>query len=182
MEDACDRYLDHLRVERNLSPRTLEAYARDLAGLRQALAAEGVGRPADVAAVHLTRWLAGLSRRGLSATSQARALSAVRSLHKLLASEKLAEKDPTEAYRMFYNVGASIWNAKGDVSAAIAVLQKSVELKPDFPKSRKLLGDALLNQGKLAEARAQYEKFLELAPGDPQAGEIKKMVAGLPKK
>jgi tetratricopeptide (TPR) repeat protein len=95
---------------------------------------------------------------------------------------KLAEKDPANAYKMFYNVGLSIWNAKGDVNNAIAALRKSVELKPDYPNSHKMLGDCLLNLGKLAEARQAYQKFLDLAPGDPQAGDIKKTIQGLPQK
>lgn len=95
---------------------------------------------------------------------------------------KAAEKDPENAYRLFYNVGAAIWNRKGDTEAAVAALTKSIELKGDFPKAHRLLGDCLLNQGKLAEARAHLEKFLELAPNDPEAADIKKLVAGLPKK
>ncbi len=78
MDDASDRYLDHLRVERFLSPRTIEAYARDIRGLRESLAAEGINRPTDVAAVHVSRWLRSLADRGLAPSSQARALSAIR--------------------------------------------------------------------------------------------------------
>ncbi len=95
---------------------------------------------------------------------------------------KVAEKDPANAYRAFYNVAATIWARRGDVNVVVAALQKSIELKPDFPKSQKLMGDCLLNQGKLAEAREHYERFVALAPGDPDAAEIKKLLAGLPKK
>jgi integrase/recombinase XerD len=95
MERACDRYLDHLRVERNLSPRTLEAYARDLDGLRTSLSSQGVRRPEDVGPVHLTRWLSGLSERGLAATSQARALSAARQFFHFLVGSGALERDPT---------------------------------------------------------------------------------------
>lgn len=95
MESACDRYLDHLRVERNLSPRTVEAYGRDLTGLRESLAAAGIERPRDVTAVHLTRWLASLSERGLKPTSQARALSAARQLFVYLVKCGELDHDPT---------------------------------------------------------------------------------------
>jgi integrase/recombinase XerD len=95
VESACDRYLDHLRVERNLSPRTLEAYGRDLTGLRESLAAGGVRRPRDVTPVQLTRWLAALSERGLKATSQARALSAARQLFAYLVKAGELDHDPT---------------------------------------------------------------------------------------
>src|SRR5688572_26652493 len=80
METSCDLFLAHLQVERHLSPRTLEAYGRDLVTLRVALAKEGVLTPEGIRSVHISRWLSGLSRRGLKPSSQARALSAARQL------------------------------------------------------------------------------------------------------
>ncbi|MEO1483769.1 MAG: site-specific tyrosine recombinase XerD [Myxococcota bacterium] len=80
MEDACDLYLDWLQVERNLSEKTVEAYARDLTRFRASMARQGIERLADVEMVHVARWLRELSEEGLAATSQARALSAARQL------------------------------------------------------------------------------------------------------
>jgi len=94
MEQACDRYLDHLRVERNLSPRTLEAYARDLSGLRVHLLAQGVTAVGDVNAVHLARWLAHLGARQQKPASQARALSATRQLFAFLVREGVLGASP----------------------------------------------------------------------------------------
>src|SRR5688572_12275363 len=92
LEAACDRFLDHLRVERNLSPRTLEAYARDLEGLRRSLAETPL---AGVGTVQLSRWQRELAGRGLSAASQARALSAARQLFLYLVREGVIARDPT---------------------------------------------------------------------------------------
>jgi len=75
---ARDQYLEHLRVERNLSPCTIEAYANDLSYLVACLEGQGVDCIENASAVHLSRWLRSLAEKGHKATSQGRALSAVR--------------------------------------------------------------------------------------------------------
>ena len=87
MDASVERYLEVLRVERNLSPHTVEAYERDLRGLIASLAASGVHDPAEVRAVHLTRWLRSLAAAGKSPASQGRALSAARQLFAFLVRE-----------------------------------------------------------------------------------------------
>lgn len=94
MDLTCDLFLAHLQVERHLSPRTLEAYGRDLAGLREVLAAEGVGEPGAVRPVHVSRWLSAQAQRGLSPSSQARALSAVRRYFAYLVREGRLDRNP----------------------------------------------------------------------------------------
>ena len=96
LEPAIERFLAHAAVERGLARNSVEAYAHDLRRYRASLEARGVGGwaavgPADVLA-HLER----LAADGLSARSQARALSAIRALHRLLAAERLAPLDPTD--------------------------------------------------------------------------------------
>lgn len=80
-------YLDHLTVERGLAANTLASYRRDLDRYAAALAAEGVPDLAAVSAGDVARHLARL-RDGdgdhppLAAASAARAISAVRGLHR----------------------------------------------------------------------------------------------------
>ena len=95
MEQATDRYLDHLRVERNLSPRTLEAYAGDLRSLREHLARQGIRKAEDVGSAHVARWLMSLAEAGHKASSQGRALSAARQLFLFLVREGGLKADPT---------------------------------------------------------------------------------------
>jgi integrase/recombinase XerD len=93
-----DAYLDHLRVERALSANTLEAYGRDLAMFAEfageALSTRG-GALAELDAGDVASFMVHLSKRGLSARSSARVLSAVRGFSKFLVRERLAENDPT---------------------------------------------------------------------------------------
>lgn len=90
-----DAYLAHLKVERGLSKKTVEAYATDLAGLVSFLEEESVEFP-EVDPAVLSGWLLTLSGRGLSARSQARHLSSARGLFAWLLREKEVRHDPTE--------------------------------------------------------------------------------------
>jgi integrase/recombinase XerD len=86
-------YLDHLAVERGLSRNTLASYRRDLTRYAGALAVQGITDLAAVRATDVTTHLAGLRAGGLAAASAARAISAVRGLHRFAAREGLAGED-----------------------------------------------------------------------------------------
>jgi integrase/recombinase XerD len=96
LDAALDLFLVHIRVEKGLAANSVEGYGRDLRRYLDGLAGQGVADWAAVRREHLLAHLDHLCRRGLSPRSQARALSAIRSLHKLLLVEKLAAIDPTE--------------------------------------------------------------------------------------
>ena len=86
-------FLVHLRAEKGRSPLTISAYRRDLLRYVGFLAARGttVGAAsgADVEAFG-----ASLRQAGLAASSVTRSLVAVRTMHRWLAAEGLAEDDP----------------------------------------------------------------------------------------
>ncbi|MBL7261560.1 site-specific tyrosine recombinase XerD [Actinoplanes sp. LDG1-01] len=86
-------YLDHLTVERGLSRNTLASYRRDLERYAQALAADGIDDLAAVSAAQVTGHLAALRADGLASASAARAISAVRGLHKFAVREGLVGTD-----------------------------------------------------------------------------------------
>ncbi|MBC6451404.1 site-specific tyrosine recombinase XerD [Actinokineospora xionganensis] len=92
-------YLDHLAVERGTSPNTLDGYTRDLRRYLDHLAADGIRDVADVGERHVSAFLAKL-REGdadhppLAASSAARALVAVRGLHRFAVREGITEHDP----------------------------------------------------------------------------------------
>lgn len=89
-----DAYLDHLKVERGLGDKTIEAYSSDIARYVTFLETEGHSlETADVGL--LAKVLVALSRGGLGARSQARFLSSLRGLYKHLIAERLVSVDPT---------------------------------------------------------------------------------------
>jgi len=92
-ETLADAYLQHLRVERNLSPRTVTAYASDLAGLCYWAAREQVHL---LEADHrvLRRYLAELDRARYSKRTIARRLAAVRGLYRYLVRRGMLSASP----------------------------------------------------------------------------------------
>jgi integrase/recombinase XerD len=96
LDRACDLFLDHIKVERNLSPNTVESYGRDLARLVRFLDGRGLERADQIGPAEVTDYLLHLADEGLSARSRARALVAVRGLFRFLAGERYLEADPTE--------------------------------------------------------------------------------------
>ena len=71
----------HLKLERSLSDRTVEAYLRDVGKLRRyAEAQQPVLLPERVQLDDLQAFVTTVAKQGAAATSQARLLSAVRSL------------------------------------------------------------------------------------------------------
>jgi integrase/recombinase XerD len=87
-------YLDVLRVERGLAPRTLAAYGSDLAVLAAFCASRDVTDAASVDRTLLDGFLLHLHERGLSPRSRARALSAVRGFLKFLVLDGRRDDDP----------------------------------------------------------------------------------------
>jgi tyrosine recombinase XerD len=96
LDIAVQQFLDHLRVERELSVATLGAYGHDLAAFSRFAAAKNLAELASIRAIHILEYLSALTDNALSARSQARALVALRQLFRFLKLERLCETNPTE--------------------------------------------------------------------------------------
>jgi integrase/recombinase XerC len=92
VERATDDFLRQLR-ERNASPHTIKAYTGDLDAFAAYIGARGWKTIDHIA---IRGFLSYLYDKGLSKTSVARALAAVRSLYRWLAQEGVVEQNPAK--------------------------------------------------------------------------------------
>ena len=88
-------YMRYLRLERNLSPNTIEAYRNDLAHLEAFMMRNDL-KLEDVTLEQLHTFAASLHEYGITPRSQARVLSGVRSFFRFLVLDGVVESDPTE--------------------------------------------------------------------------------------
>ncbi|MCW5898542.1 MAG: tyrosine recombinase XerD [Flavobacteriales bacterium] len=96
-DPALARFRMHLKLERGLSDRTVEAYLRDVGKLFAWCAdRKPAVAPAAAQLDDLQDFIADVGRSGLRATSQARLLSAVRGFYRMLRIERTVTEDPSE--------------------------------------------------------------------------------------
>lgn len=93
--DILAKYKQYLRLEKSLSPKTVEAYFADLQKLLDFLTSENVHYE-DVKLDHLEIFCAKLHDIGIHPRSQARILSGIRSFYHYLIIEDIIQADPTE--------------------------------------------------------------------------------------
>lgn len=96
LESAIDSFLRHATIERGLAANTMAAYRRDLLVYTAYLSERGVREASEVSQAHVdgfARMLATRAESPLGASSVARMLSTVRSLHRFLAEEGSVEAD-----------------------------------------------------------------------------------------
>ncbi len=135
-EQALAEYLAHLSVERNLSPRTLDAYARDLRAFVGWLAERGIplGR---VDRGTLRTYIGARRDAGISARSAARLLSSLRGFFLFLVRQEALPTDPTAELR-----APALWRSVPEVLTAQEV--EALLAAPDTNKPTGLRDRAML--------------------------------------
>lgn len=96
---AVQAFLSYLQVERRMSAHTLDAYQRDLAALTQWCEAHDVADPQTLQGDQLREFVASEHRRGLSAKSLQRRLSACRSFYAWLLKNNVIDNSPAAGLR-----------------------------------------------------------------------------------
>lgn len=95
MDEITKRYRRYLRLERNYSENTLDAYLHDLEKLQNYMSANGLDYR-DVQLSDLQTFAASLHDIGINARSQCRILSGVRTFFRFLEEQGEVEQDPSE--------------------------------------------------------------------------------------
>lgn len=90
------RYRRYLKLERNFTENTIEAYMRDVEKYVNFLRQAGISSPVDAELKDVEAFSASLRDVGIGPRSQCRILSGVRSFHKFLLLDEYTDKDPTE--------------------------------------------------------------------------------------
>ena len=95
MEQFRRRYIRYLKLERNYTANTIEAYTHDLDYLLNFMRCKNLS-VYDIRLSHLETFAATIHEFGVSATSQARILSGIRSFFRLLVLDGVLTDDPAE--------------------------------------------------------------------------------------
>jgi integrase/recombinase XerD len=95
LDRAIDLYLDHLKVERNLAPNSISAYARDLARFAVLCDRKPISTVEELGPNVVLEYLIALSAAKLSVRTQARQLVTLRGLFRYLRAERHCQLDPT---------------------------------------------------------------------------------------
>lgn len=89
-------FSNYLKLERSLSPNSIEAYVRDVEKLAQFIELKYQGiSPLAVSSRQLQGFIEYINELGMSAYSQARILSGIKAFYKYLLFEEMLDKDPT---------------------------------------------------------------------------------------
>ncbi len=94
MNSNIQLYKNYIKLERSLSPKTVEAYLHDIEKLNDFLGDRK--KLEDVELSDLQSFLASLYDENMSARSQARIISGLKSFYKFMLSDHLIKHDPTE--------------------------------------------------------------------------------------
>ncbi len=97
LDPLLDLFLGYIRVERGLSPKTVDAYGEDLRDYLDDLHRAGLKLVDEVEPAHVEDHMARLRDRGLGGRSQARHLAAIRMFHRFLLADRISSKDPARA-------------------------------------------------------------------------------------
>ena len=93
-QELINKYLRYLRDERRYSPATIEGYKSDILQFVEFINAINISDCCEVDTLHIRNFAGSRRRRGVSARSLHRCLSAIRGFYNYLQREDLVENNP----------------------------------------------------------------------------------------
>ena len=137
LSNQCQKYLDFLRLEKQVAENTYQSYRFDLLRYKDFLLQTGIDRAEQVQEQHISKFIQTLHKRNLSPRSIARTISAVRGFHRFLIGENESKGDPTE------NIESLKRSKSLPGVLTTAEINKILE-KPDLSKPLELRDRAIL--------------------------------------
>ncbi|HYG39262.1 MAG TPA: site-specific tyrosine recombinase XerD [Cytophagales bacterium] len=96
-EHLIKEFQNYLKIERSLSPNSVEAYIHDVVKLKQFIEIYNLNiTPLTITSTDLQTFLKYIVELGMTPHSQARVLSGVKAFFRFLIKEEIADKDPSE--------------------------------------------------------------------------------------
>ncbi|MDX1382420.1 MAG: tetratricopeptide repeat protein [Thermoanaerobaculia bacterium] len=92
--------------------------------------------------------------------------------------KEMQAENPEKAGKNMFNTAADLYNS-GDIAQAKEMFIKILEVDPTQAKAHYLLGMCYVNEGANAQAREHLQKFIDLAPNDPDAALAQEMMGYL---
>jgi tetratricopeptide (TPR) repeat protein len=89
--------------------------------------------------------------------------------------KKMQAENPEKAGLNMFNQAADLYNA-GNVAEAKKIFEAIVAGQPNHAKTHYMLGMCYAGEDNKAKAKEHFEKFLQLAPNDPDAGTAQEML------
>ena len=94
METHFHDFLTMLRVERNVSSHTIDAYKRDINQYLTYVRDLDIKNLSDVKSTHIRDYIRALSDRGMAPASISRIISSIRTYYRFLSSENILDENP----------------------------------------------------------------------------------------
>lgn len=97
MDKLSQKYITYLKIERNASKHTIESYENDLSAFRDFLSRtqpDAITNPSKVTRFSIRAWMGELSDNGMTKSSIARKLSALRSFYKYCCRRGYLDENP----------------------------------------------------------------------------------------
>ena len=162
LDFAIDSFITHLKIERGLAPKTIEAYSRDLRGFADYISEQGCPLT-EISETDISGFLAAITARKLNPRTQARILSALRGMFGYLLGEKEIRNNPI----------AEIESPKFGSKLPVVMTFEEVErllAAPDITTPRGLRDATMLHMMYAAGLRVSELVEMKLSDVDREAG------------